>query len=237
MRRRLGWKEINWERVYREWYVISEEDRKDISHSLLSLGERGRKEAFKEEPYARRVYVEKMLRFDNEEHLLLWLYTYEPLGEKYPKVTTIARTKLSPDIDLLRIERLPGKEPLIVGYEVKVLGKRRVYNSFYTGLGEVLCYFRYGVDRAWLIIGIPEEAPNEVEDKLEEAWVSLKEYRVIPKYVGLILFRECKSSKCVSTPEGRFHASFYDYAKYMRESLLKGQFTYSKYWIKTFISN
>ncbi|OYT57361.1 MAG: hypothetical protein B6U76_01200 [Desulfurococcales archaeon ex4484_217_2] len=59
----------------------------------------------------------------------------------------------------------------MVEYEVKVLGKRRVYNPFYTGLEEVLCYFRYGVDRAWLIIGIPEDAPDDVEDRLEEVWV------------------------------------------------------------------
>jgi len=93
------------------------------------------------------------------------------------------------------------------------------------------------VDRAWLIIGIPEDAPDDVEDRLEEVWGSLKEYHAIPNYIELRLFRECKGSKCVSAPEGRFHASFYDYAKYMRESLLKGQFTYSKYWIKIFISN
>jgi len=142
---------INWKQSYEKWYSLSSSDKEKISKYLSKISSKKEREnLFKKEPFARRIYVEKLHRFDNEDHLLLWLYTYEP-EEKYPKVTTIARTKLTPDIDLLRIERPYGKEPIVIGYETKLLGKKRIFDPFYKGLGETLCYFRYGINQHGLL--------------------------------------------------------------------------------------
>lgn len=230
--------ETDWKQLYEKWYGLPEEKRKETSDLLLKLSQDEKKFLFQKEPYARRIYVEKLRCFDNEDHLLLLLYSNE-LGEKYPKVTTIARTKLTPDIDLLRIERPYGREPLIIGYETKVLGKKRVFDPFYTGLGETLCYFRYGVSQAWLIIGIPSDAPNDVENRLKEIWEFLKKSRNIPAYVGLRLLREERTPENIDRPEGNFLTSSHEHSEFMRQCLLreKPQFTWSKHWIKTFISN
>lgn len=229
---------INWKQFYEKWYSLSSSDKEEISNNLSKISPEKRESLFKNEPFARRIYVERLHRFDNEDHLLLWLYAHV-LEEKYPEVTTIARTKLTPDIDLLRIERPYGKEPIVIGYETKVLGKKRIFDPFYTGLGETLCYFRYGVNQAWLVIGIPHDAPNNAEDRLKEIWEFLKKSRIIPTYMGLRLLRETKNPENVDRPEGNFHASSYDHAKFMRECLLRKppQFTWSKRWIKTFIGN
>jgi len=228
-------KEVDWKQVYENWYSLPEEKREDASNFLLKLTQEERNGLFKKEPFARKIYVEKLRCFDDEDHILLWLYANE-LEEKYPKVTTIARTKLTPDIDLLRIERPYGKEPLIIGYETKVLGKKHIFDRFYTGVGEVLCYFRYGVSQAWLVIGIPRDAPNNVEKRLKEIWGFLKESRNIPPYIGLKVLREKNIPENIDRPETNFYASSYEHTKFMRECILRKQFTWNKQWIKNFIS-
>jgi len=229
-------KEIDWKQVYERWYSLSKDEQKGISDSLVNLTQEQRKELFEREPFARKVYVEKLQCFDDEDHLLLLLYIRE-LGEKYPKVTTIAKTKLTPDIDLLRIESSYGKEPFIIGYETKVLGGKRIFDAFYKGLGETLCYFNYGINQAWLVVGIPVDAPADVENKLKETWEFLKKSRIIPTYVGLRLQREKRSSSVDINPEGSFYASSYEDAKFFRECLLKKQFAYSKKWVRVFTSD
>jgi hypothetical protein len=184
--------------------------------------------------YAKRVYIEKLRCFDDENDLLIWQYVNEFIGEKYPKVTTIAKTRLTPDIDLLKIEHIYGKEPFVVGYEVKLLGKKEIFNSFYAGLGEVLCYFQYGIDQAWLLIGIPSNAPTDTENRIQKIWEFLKSSRIVPTYLGLRLIRERMNPVDIK-PEGKFYTSSGD-VKYMRESLLKRQFSWAKQWLKETLS-
>jgi len=226
-------KEIDWKQTYEKWYSLSEDERKDISDSLFNLTQKQKRELFEKEPFARKVYVERLRRFDDEDDLLLLLYTGES-GERYPKVITIAKTRLIPDIDLLKIERPSGKEPLIVGYETKVIGRKRIFDAFYKGLGESLCYFKYGINQAWLVVGIPADAPPDVEDRLKEIWKFLKESRIIPTCIGLRLQREGYYPANID-PEGSFYAS--ENARFFRECLLKNQFTYSKEWVKGLTSN
>jgi hypothetical protein len=221
----------DWKRVYEQWYRFSEVEREEIANFLFKLSQKGKEELFEREPYSLRVYVEKLRCFDEEDHLLLWLYLNES-GEKYPKVTIIARTKLTPDIDLLRIEKQYGKEPVVIGYEAKILGRKRIFDPFYAGLGEVLCYFRYGINQAWLVTGVPNDVPENEIERLKETWKFLKDSRVIPAYIGLRIIREKHTPENVDTPQGEFYVSSFEYAKYMRESLLKKQFTWSKTFIK-----
>jgi hypothetical protein len=117
-------KEVNWKEMYTQWYSLGEEKKEEISKFLLELSREEKKNLFKRDRYAKKIYIEKLRCFDDENDLLIWQYIND-FGDKYPKVTTIAKTRLTPDIDLLKIEYPSGKEPFIVGYEVKLLGKKR----------------------------------------------------------------------------------------------------------------
>lgn len=145
-------------------------------------------------------------------------------------MTTISRTRLAPDIDVLGIERPYNKEPSLAGYECKLLNRsRRALNPFYAGLGQVLCYFRYGLDHAWLVVGVPSELPPAVEGQLTEIFEFLREWQIIPRYVGLKSVREGRGYLREEVePEGRFCASSAQTAKYMRDSLLREEFVCSR---------
>jgi hypothetical protein len=223
-------KEVNWKETYTQWNSLEEEKRGEISKFLLKLSREEKRNLFRRELYAKRIYIEKLRCFDDENDLLIWQYINDYFGDKYPKVTAIAKTRLTPDIDLLKIEQLYGKEPFIVGYEVKLLGRKEIFNPFYAGLGEALCYFQYGVDQVWLLIGIPRNAPNDTENRIRKIWDFLKNSNNVPTYLGLRLLRE-RMSPIDINPEGKFYASS-ENAKYMRESLLKKQFSWAKRWLK-----
>lgn len=219
--------EINWENRYNRWFALSKEEREEASSFLLNLSKKERKELFASTLYARGIYVEKLKHFDYEDDLLLLLRG--EVGNLYPKVTTIARTRLAPDIDLLRILRPYQKAPSLVGYECKLLNrKRNVLGPIYAGLGQVLCYFRYGVDQAWLVIGVPSEVSDDDVDKLREALKFLWKSRTMPRYVGVKLIREGGYFIDDIKPENRFYVSSYENANYMRESLLKDEFVFNE---------
>jgi hypothetical protein len=223
-------KEVNWKETYTQWNSLEEEKREEISKFLLKLSREEKKNLFTRELYAKRIYIEKLRCFDDENDLLIWQYINDYFGDKYPKVTAIAKTRLTPDIDLLKIEQLYGKEPFIVGYEVKLLGRKEIFNPFYAGLGEALCYFQYGIDQVWLLIGIPSNAPNDAENRIRKIWEFLRNSNNVPTYLGLRLLRE-RMSPIDIEPKGKFYASS-ENAKYMRESLLKKQFSWAKRWLK-----
>lgn len=82
------------------------------------------------------------------------------MPQLFPKVTRIAGNTISPEIDLL------GKrgDTYVVGYEFKLLNspKKGVnYNRIHSGIGQALSYFNYGVDFAYLVIGIPQTPDSE----------------------------------------------------------------------------
>ena len=98
-------------------------------------------------------------------------------GDFFRCVTCIARDeKVVPDIDLLRVYSNPyhPEEDQVVGYELKLLkyheGYKRIpMDPLYSGLGQVLCYFQYGVDRAELVLGFHSNCDSHPEhaDALE----------------------------------------------------------------------
>lgn len=226
--------ETDWREIYQYWYS-SKEEKEKVRNLLLNLSPKDKEKLFQKNLFAEKIYVQRMRCFDNEDHLLLFLYLEETGEEKYPKVTTIARTKLTPDIDLLCIKKRyePYHEKIIIiGYEAKVLGKKRIFNQFYMGLGEVLCYFRYGINQAWLVIGIPRNVPKDAKNKIEETWNFLKETHNIPSYVGLKILVEGKDLEIVDSPKGEFYASSHKYSKYMRESIINKQFVWNKQLLK-----
>jgi len=83
------------------------------------------------------------------------------VGELFPHVTSIAGNKIAPDIDIL--QRIPSHK-LAVGYEVKWLHhfkKGTSWYLFYRGIGQALSYFRYGVDKSILVLGMSNDVPRE----------------------------------------------------------------------------
>ena len=52
----------------------------------------------------------------------------------------------------------------VVGYEFKILNslkKGSNYSRIHSGIGQTLCYFNFGVDFAYLILGIPKTLHSE----------------------------------------------------------------------------
>lgn len=129
------------------------------------------------------------MRLKSENELLSLLCLIYPKSA-YPKVKRIARTPISPDIDLLRVEEEPFNEkaplPLfkrrrLTGYEVKLLkyskrSKNFPLAPFYEALGEALCYLQHGVHRTNVVLGT--EYVLDKEDTQQS-----NEYRRITEYV------------------------------------------------------
>ena len=81
----------------------------------------------------------------------------------FSRVTQISTIKISPDIDFLRIDKDHNET---VGYEFKLLRFRKDWNRvnlmpMYTGIGEAIQYFRFGVDKSYLMLGMSKETPTE----------------------------------------------------------------------------
>lgn len=99
----------------------------------------------------------------------------------FPKVHTISTLPISPDIDLLFINK---ELELVVGYEFKLLkyreGWKRVnYNPIYAGIGEALLYFKYGIDKCYLVLGIAEMPSNWVDITLEKIDKAIKNFDLL----------------------------------------------------------
>jgi len=166
--------------------------------------------------------------------------TYQQLktkgGEYYPKVTSIPKGKrITPDIDLLAIDRYT-KPPGIVGIEVKLVRKSDPFKYFYQGIGEVLCYYQHGVDRACLLLGLFNMPPNkadELEERLRKTYQFLQQWLLKLSYTSFMLFREDKGY--ISTlVEGKelFPVLSYEEARHKKECLLRGEFEWGKQWLK-----
>lgn len=102
---------------------------------------------------------------DEDDFLAILMDNYH-LGE-FPKVSQIATTKLSPDIDLLHVDE---SQRIVIGYELKLLKynkrwKQPNFISLYTGIGQALSLFKFGVDRSYLILGISKRIPKDSSTK------------------------------------------------------------------------
>jgi len=84
----------------------------------------------------------------------------------FPKVDMIRGRKISPEIDILSINL---ELKTLTGYEFKFLNDKRKdnnYKSVREGLAQAIEYFQYGIDKSYIILGIPTQDPSE--DKLGE---------------------------------------------------------------------
>lgn len=224
--------ELNWEYFYKEWDSLSDKEKDTISNALIFTSLDRRRELFSQDSYARLIYIEKLYYFDNEEDLLLRLYKNK-VYEYYPLVKKIAQTILTPDIDLLQIERRHGEEELSIGYEIKVLNlKRNVYRHFYEGLGEAISYFKYGINRVYLIIGISQifEKYEDLFRHISSSFESLRKLGVIPEYVGIKIFgKRLNIPASILEPRSTFDSYDKNY-RFYKEALVRKEFLWAKKW-------
>jgi len=114
----------------------------------------------------------------------------------YPQVSIISRhTQVTPDIDLLLLNE---KTNTIFGYELKLIKyhkgyKRYDYNPIYSGVGEALIYYKYGLEKVYLCIGIffnptIENAHKEaIRSKIKDV-IDFYKYTNLQKILGLDIY-------------------------------------------------
>ena len=90
------------------------------------------------------------------------------MPELYPKVTKIAGKIISPEIDLLGVDK---NNNIINGFEFKLLRyKTRDANLrlLYQGIGQAMLYLNYGIDFSYLVLGMPRNAePDDLYPKIK----------------------------------------------------------------------
>jgi len=120
----------------------------------------------------------------DEDQLLRYINTKWHLGE-FGKIYGISTNKISPDIDLLRLEQ---STRTVIGYEFKIINyhkawKRANLTPIYTGIGQTLTYFNFGVDISNLVLGISPEMPEDVipplRKTIEEVIMPLKCFKQV----------------------------------------------------------
>lgn len=187
----------------------------------------------------------------NEDDLLLMLYK-EKLKSSYgfkvfPKVSEIPKGKenaITPDIDLLEVrprKQIETAVANVIGYEVKFLRYRKKSKSFnlsgfYKGLGQVLCYFQHGVQRAYLVIGL-SEAPKDIIEKtknhIQKIWEFLENrFSPIKNYVSIeIRSPPYEKEPLVSIPPHLFPVTTDKDIKHKHSCLIRLEFTWAKKWL------
>jgi hypothetical protein len=156
-------------------------------------------------------------------------------GDYFGKVTQIPRGKrIGPDIDLLRVYSSANRSET-VAYELKVLR----YNSriktipvtpFYTGLSEVLCYFRHGVDRAELVLGFHPNCAGHAErtERLIKETCDFLRSRLLQSFpfVRVYSVRDGQRHLLLQSESwDRATFSHDDEGKHKRQCLIRNEFT------------
>jgi hypothetical protein len=86
---------------------------------------------------------------------------FSPKSVLFPKVDMIRGRKISPEIDVLE-RNLESKT--LAGYEFKFLNNKRKdtnYKSVRAGLAQAIEYFQYGIDKSYIVLGVPRVDPSE----------------------------------------------------------------------------
>jgi hypothetical protein len=175
------------------------------------------------------------------ENDLLWL-VYQAESSKglitaYPKITYIPKgDRISPDIDLLTIYR-SGEKTVLTGFETKVVNRRRnILGPFYAAFGQALCYFQFGVDQTYVIMGcygLDEEKRADIETKIQRVWQFLSTHSLLPRYVGFKLFIEGKNwPEYSAEPEASFTPRPDSEADFKRDCLIRGKFVWGERWLR-----
>jgi len=103
----------------------------------------------------------------DERDLLKYIGKKWGLG-KFGKVYRISTFNISPDIDLLNINK---QENTVTGYEFKMIKyhrgwKRPNIKPLFTGIGQALSYFQFGIDQSYVVFGLSPEIPEKIIPQL-----------------------------------------------------------------------
>ena len=130
-------------------------------------------------------------RFKAEDELLKSVLPYGA----YPKVSAIGGKRISPDIDILEVQKVSQTQSRLIGYELKLMkfdkrSKGLGWNSFYSGIGQALLYLKNGVHQAGLVLGFHDSVPDdklidEFRDWLYQNRELLK--RILGSYISIDL--------------------------------------------------
>ena len=100
----------------------------------------------------------------------------------FPNVTKIGGIHISPDIDLLkfgfRSDAPPSYENnILTSYEFKLLNFKKAernYIQIRNGFAQTLENFQFGIDKSWLVLGVPKDMPNSILGQVGSRWNELQ---------------------------------------------------------------
>lgn len=145
-----------------------------------------------------------MMELKNEYDLECYLikkYRTKFGNNLFPLVRRIGGEIISPEIDLLNIERKGLNDFFITGYEFKFLDCKNAdanYKRIYAGIGQALMYFQYGIDRCYLVVGLSKRLSPKtmamVFSKCTTLSTLMKNLEILPSnplnYLGFWVFLE-----------------------------------------------
>jgi len=106
------------------------------------------------------------VRFENEDDFLKEILQRITTVKVYPRVTSIAGSRIKPDIDILEIKKGYKNQNQLIGYELKLIKyhkgiKGLSWDAFYKGIGQTLMYLQHGITRCVLLFGFHNNVQND----------------------------------------------------------------------------
>jgi hypothetical protein len=159
-----------------------------------------------------------------------------PAGKLTPWITSIPKGKeIIPDLDLVCIQKYSDQN-VVTGWEIKLIRKNDPFKYFYQGIGELLFYPYYGVDKPILLLGFFNfgDKEDKVREKLKEKCNFLKCHQLIPDYIQIEIISDSSESTKLreilfpaknSIPENIQKDKNF---RHKRECLLNDEFEWSK---------
>lgn len=110
----------------------------------------------------------------------------------YPMIDKIGGKAISPDIDLLYIDH--GSK-ILTGYEIKLLRYKKNesnYRLIREGLGQAILYFQFGIDRSYLVLGLPIKTSELVRAQVSKtiSLIAVLQTRLSFDCLGIMLWHE-----------------------------------------------
>lgn len=177
----------------------------------------------------------KYNRFKTEDELLK--STLDSLFyEAYPKVSVIGGKKISPDIDILEIQKVSQNQFRLIGYEIKLMkfhktSKGLSWYNFYNGIGQAFIYLKNGVQRVVLVLGFDESV---YDDKLIDEFCNRLDNKkdllrsILGSYIsiGVYLYRKAGIHLLIKTDS--YFLSVDKEVRLLSNELLQGKFKFNK---------
>ena len=170
-------------------------------------------------------------------HYILPKYLRRAGFKWFPKVKKIAGRQLLSEIDLIVIDQNNQK---VIGYEFKLLHDVKTqsnnYKSIYSGFGQALLYFYFGVDQSYLCIGISKKLPKY--ERIKEKTLQLVSVMdnlgklMNPQCFGIYLYSERDDFFRFLPPQGYFPVIRIKLSQQDKEHILAEKISYNKDFLK-----